>query len=82
MGKWEVGKNEYVCPIAEARFGGIMGKLIKCNLNCGIQKRRGSDGVIYSINKPKLVAFLEKRKVLDLDFQFNNKAFLGIWLGV
>jgi len=81
LGKWEVGENYYVCPITEKMFGTKMTKLVKCNPVCGIGKRRGRDNVLYSINKPKLVAFLEKRKVLDLEFDFSSKAFLGIWLG-
>jgi len=80
LGKFEVGKNDYVCPITETMFGTKMGKLISCNNGCGINKRI-SNGTKYTIMKSKLSTFLTKRKVMDLDYHFSNKEFLGVWRG-
>lgn len=81
IGKFEVGKNEYVCPITETMFGVKMRKLMSCNVGCGIEKKKSNGVMVYKFVKPRLSAFLAKRKVLDLDYYFSDKEFLGIWRG-
>ena len=76
LGKWDSAKVEFTPQISMTSFFLKLKHLMTSARNCGLDKKRGSSGVLYTFDVDLLKKHFERKKLMHLDYYFSTSTFI------